>query len=79
MMQDLETCLTPERRNEPKISFWDSLDEESTRVVPAIRSNQTVMAASDDESQPPDSVSDEEKKNRLTKQRKNGQNVPEFG
>ncbi|MEV3572615.1 Stk1 family PASTA domain-containing Ser/Thr kinase [Paenibacillus larvae] len=70
MMQDLETCLTPERRNEPKISFWDSLDEESTRVVPAIRSNQTVMAASDDESQPPDSVSDEEKKKPVDKTKK---------
>lgn len=70
MMQDLETCLTPERRNEPKISFWDDLDEESTRVVPAIRSNQLATAASDDEVPSADSASEEEKGNSVGKTKK---------
>ncbi|WNQ13673.1 Stk1 family PASTA domain-containing Ser/Thr kinase [Paenibacillus aurantius] len=38
MLMDLETCLKPERRNEPKLAFDDDEDdEERTRVVPAIR------------------------------------------
>ncbi|EJW17525.1 serine/threonine-protein kinase PrkC [Paenibacillus alvei DSM 29] len=41
MMRDLETCLLPERLNEPKITFkprpmYD--DDQETRVMPAIRS-----------------------------------------
>jgi len=35
MLQDLETCLLPERLNEEKVSFPD-LDDEPTRVVPVI-------------------------------------------
>ena len=35
MLQDLETCLAPERLNEPKLSFTGDMDE--TRVMPAIR------------------------------------------
>ncbi|WP_409341069.1 Stk1 family PASTA domain-containing Ser/Thr kinase [Paenibacillus sp. MBLB4367] len=40
MMSDLETCMQPERRNEPKLAFTDAdeWDEERTRVIPAIRS-----------------------------------------
>lgn len=34
MLTDLETCLSPERRNEPKIEF--PVDEEQTRVLPVI-------------------------------------------
>ncbi|SDD98332.1 serine/threonine protein kinase [Paenibacillus sp. UNCCL117] len=39
MLADLETCLLPHRRNEPKTSFLDDdeLDEERTRVMPALR------------------------------------------
>ncbi|MET3850228.1 Stk1 family PASTA domain-containing Ser/Thr kinase [Paenibacillus sp. OAE614] len=37
MLQDLETCLLPERRNEPKIEFDDMDDEDRTRVIPAIK------------------------------------------
>lgn len=39
MLADLETCLRPERRNEPKLVFADidEDDSERTRVVPAIR------------------------------------------
>ncbi|OZB91826.1 Stk1 family PASTA domain-containing Ser/Thr kinase [Paenibacillus sp. XY044] len=37
MLQDLETCLLPERRNEPKIEFADMDDEDRTRVIPAIK------------------------------------------
>lgn len=48
MMNDLETCLSSERRNEAKVQTWakeypedlDHLDDESTRVIPAIRSRQ---------------------------------------
>ncbi|MFD2371163.1 Stk1 family PASTA domain-containing Ser/Thr kinase [Brevibacillus sp. GCM10020057] len=34
MLEDLETCLLPERLNEPKLTF--PVDEEMTRVVPVI-------------------------------------------
>lgn len=46
MLDDLEVCLTPERRNEPKLSFspvyaYDPEtgdgDDEQTRIMPAIR------------------------------------------
>ncbi|MBC8078835.1 MAG: Stk1 family PASTA domain-containing Ser/Thr kinase [Gorillibacterium sp.] len=57
MLEDLETCLRPERRNEPKLMFTDidEDDAERTRVVPAIRDdsylsrrsgNQAKLAAS---------------------------------
>lgn len=36
MLVDLETCLLPERRMEPKLEFFQQ-DEDSTRVVPAIK------------------------------------------
>ncbi|MDT3425631.1 serine/threonine-protein kinase [Paenibacillus forsythiae] len=36
MLQDLETCLLPERRSEPKLSFLED-DEDRTRVMPAIK------------------------------------------
>lgn len=35
MLKDLETCMQPERLNEPKIEF--NLDFDETRVMPAIR------------------------------------------
>lgn len=38
MMQDLETCLLPNRRNEPKVDFAE--DEDQTRVMPAIKAMQ---------------------------------------
>lgn len=46
MLADLETCLQPDRRNEPKIAFYDDdgIDDESTRVIPAIRPNQLTSA-----------------------------------
>lgn len=37
MLDDLETCLSPERLNEPKLTFGDDIDMEETRVMPAIR------------------------------------------
>lgn len=42
MMADLEACLQPHRRNEPKVNFFDEdeLDEEKTRVIPALRPSQ---------------------------------------
>lgn len=42
MMADLDTCLSADRRNEPKVAFWDAdgMDEERTLVMPAIRPNQ---------------------------------------
>lgn len=50
MLHDLETCLLPERRNEPKIAFLsdEELDEERTRVVPAIRSEHGGKDEKDD-------------------------------
>ncbi|MFB5759452.1 Stk1 family PASTA domain-containing Ser/Thr kinase [Paenibacillus medicaginis] len=37
MMEDLETCLLSERRNESKILFEDTEDEAQTRIIPAIK------------------------------------------
>lgn len=37
MLRDLETCLLPERRQESKLSFEEDNDEDSTRIVPAIK------------------------------------------
>jgi serine/threonine protein kinase/beta-lactam-binding protein with PASTA domain len=37
MLQDLETCLLPERRSEAKVLFHDDDDEDRTRVIPAIK------------------------------------------
>lgn len=42
MLRDLETCLLPERRIEPKLFFEQESDEDSTRVVPAIKSQSSV-------------------------------------
>lgn len=57
MLGDLESCLLPHRRNEPKVNFLDDdeLDEERTRVMPALRPDQftidrsSLQAAEDDE------------------------------
>lgn len=45
MLVDLETCLLPERRMESKLLFDDGDDEDSTRIVPAIRSQMGGSAA----------------------------------
>ncbi|WP_438351468.1 Stk1 family PASTA domain-containing Ser/Thr kinase [Paenibacillus sp. FA6] len=37
MLKDLDTCLLPERRNEPKIQFAEA-DADQTRAMPAIKS-----------------------------------------
>ncbi|MFF2907423.1 Stk1 family PASTA domain-containing Ser/Thr kinase [Paenibacillus sp. NPDC057934] len=37
MLQDLESCLLPERRSEPKAEFQDDDDEDKTRIIPAIK------------------------------------------
>lgn len=37
MLQDLETCLLPERRSEAKMDFFDEFDEDKTRIIPAIK------------------------------------------
>ncbi|WP_341282371.1 Stk1 family PASTA domain-containing Ser/Thr kinase [Paenibacillus sp. FSL H8-0537] len=37
MLNDLETCLAPNRRNEEKVSFAHVNDLDETRVMPAIR------------------------------------------
>ncbi|MCC2685835.1 MAG: serine/threonine protein kinase, partial [Paenibacillaceae bacterium] len=51
MQRDLETCLLPERRNEPKAVFGeDELDGEITRVVPAIRAGQFTESMEDEAS-----------------------------
>ncbi|CAH1207305.1 Serine/threonine-protein kinase PrkC [Paenibacillus plantiphilus] len=48
MLQDLETCLQPNRLNEPKITFNnDTSDLDETRIMPAIRGSiaDTLAAA----------------------------------
>jgi serine/threonine protein kinase/beta-lactam-binding protein with PASTA domain len=37
MLTDLDTCLKPNRINEPKVTFGSSSDLDETRVMPAIR------------------------------------------
>ncbi|WP_151734749.1 Stk1 family PASTA domain-containing Ser/Thr kinase [Paenibacillus tengchongensis] len=37
MLQDLETCLLPERRSEAKADFHDDDDLDRTRIIPAIK------------------------------------------
>lgn len=51
MLEDLESCLLPHRRNEAKLIFKDidELDEEKTRVIPAIRPGQYVPVNEDDD------------------------------
>ncbi len=52
MLQDLETCLLPERRSEAKLFFNDEEDEDRTRIIPAIkpiqRSNNSSRNAGSD-------------------------------
>jgi serine/threonine protein kinase/beta-lactam-binding protein with PASTA domain len=51
MLEDLDSCLQPNRRNEAKLTFVndDELDEEKTRVIPAIRPGQFVSMHDDDD------------------------------
>ncbi|MCC3373008.1 Stk1 family PASTA domain-containing Ser/Thr kinase [Cohnella sp. REN36] len=45
MLADLETCLQPQRLNEPRAQFGEDADEgEQTRVIPAIRPNMGTSA-----------------------------------
>lgn len=45
MLRDLETCLLPERRRENKLSFAEIDDEDSTRIIPAIKPVNKVQSA----------------------------------
>ncbi|WP_379153202.1 Stk1 family PASTA domain-containing Ser/Thr kinase [Paenibacillus sp. sgz5001063] len=45
MLQDLETCLLPERRSESKAQFHDEEDEDRTRIIPAIRPMQRTLGS----------------------------------
>ncbi|CAG7622940.1 Stk1 family PASTA domain-containing Ser/Thr kinase [Paenibacillus allorhizosphaerae] len=51
MLNDLDTCLLPHRRNEPKLNFEDEdeMDEERTRVMPALRPGQYTVSDDDEE------------------------------
>lgn len=50
MLRDLETALEPSRRNEPKLTFLDDgLDDEQTRVLPAIRADKGGPDPDDEE------------------------------
>lgn len=59
MMDDLESCLLPHRKGEPKASFLDDdeLDEERTRVMPALRPGQYTVVGDEEEA-----AEDEERK-----------------
>lgn len=46
MLHDLETCLLPERKSESKLAFIDDEDEDSTRIIPAIRPSHSSSPAS---------------------------------
>lgn len=51
MLDDLDSCLLPHRRNEAKLNFFDEdeLDEEKTRIIPAIRPGQYMTEDEDEE------------------------------
>jgi len=50
MLHDLDTALKPDRRNEPKLAFLDDeLDNEKTRVIPAIRGDRAASSGTEDE------------------------------
>ncbi|WP_274361545.1 Stk1 family PASTA domain-containing Ser/Thr kinase [Paenibacillus thermotolerans] len=51
MLRDLETCLSPQRVNEPKWTYAgdDGHDEDATRIMPAIRGLEPQDKASSDE------------------------------
>ncbi|PZE22520.1 Stk1 family PASTA domain-containing Ser/Thr kinase [Paenibacillus xerothermodurans] len=55
MLNDLDSCLLPHRRNEAKIDFLDDdeLDEEKTLIIPAIRPDQYGAPVIDDEDDEP--------------------------
>lgn len=59
MLLDLDTCLRPDRLNEPKISFAAFHDMDETRIMPAIRGESGVSASSSgrDRSEPKTAVS----------------------
>jgi serine/threonine protein kinase/beta-lactam-binding protein with PASTA domain len=65
MLADLETSLTLMRRNEAKIIFlnMDELDDEKTRVLPAIRTTNTPSANNTNYMPIADAVEEESKKN----------------
>ncbi|RJX41001.1 Stk1 family PASTA domain-containing Ser/Thr kinase [Paenibacillus pinisoli] len=44
MLLDLDTCLRPDRLNEPKVTFSHYSDMEETRVMPAIRGGELTAA-----------------------------------
>ncbi|AFC31954.1 serine/threonine protein kinase with PASTA sensor [Paenibacillus mucilaginosus 3016] len=60
MLGDLESCLQPHRRGEPKVSFFDDddMDEERTRVMPAIRPGQYEISAVEDDEPPKPAASE---------------------
>ncbi|MEK8131954.1 Stk1 family PASTA domain-containing Ser/Thr kinase [Paenibacillus filicis] len=71
MLADLDTCLLPQRRNEAKVSFVDDdeLDEERTRVMPALRPGQYELERSAGADEPEDDDEEEAtpRKNRWVK------------
>ncbi len=51
MLRDLETCLSESRLHEPKLTFETDLDEEATRIMPAIRADKMPASRMDSEDQ----------------------------
>ncbi|MFC5703427.1 Stk1 family PASTA domain-containing Ser/Thr kinase [Cohnella faecalis] len=70
MLADLETCLQPQRINEPAVQFdSDDEEEEKTRVIPAIRSDmrssldsQTIVSGNSQNQWNSDGLEEERKK-----------------
>lgn len=52
MLLDLESCLNPERLNEPKITFHSSNDLDETRIMPAIRGESQAGSAASEKKLP---------------------------
>lgn len=55
MLLDLDTCLKPNRLNEPKASFVSDSDLDETRIMPAIRGELRPSISAGKEWQPPTS------------------------
>ena len=58
MLQDLETCMLPERMSEPKAAFAEEEDAEKTIVMPAIRHHHVDVEADEQDTQIHRSIAD---------------------
>ncbi|MBD7967856.1 Stk1 family PASTA domain-containing Ser/Thr kinase [Paenibacillus gallinarum] len=69
MQTDLETCLFPDRLEEPKMMFDDEFDIDQTRVIPAIKPEQYTAVNTDAAGIDPERADQKAKPNKKSKKR----------